>query len=86
MLFRSLGMTVVSNQSVGSTDHEAFNDVGLPGFQFLQDHIPGTGGHTNLDPLESIQAADLMKNATIMASYVWHAAMSDTRVPRKTNR
>jgi len=81
--FRDLGMTVVSNQSVGSTDHEAFNDVGLPGFQFLQDHIPGTGGHTNLDPLESIQAADLMINATIMASYVWHAATANERVARK---
>ena len=82
--FRDLGMTTVSNQSVGSTDHVAFDDVGLPGFQFLQDHIPGTGGHTNLDPFDSIQATDLMKNATIMASYVWHAAMADARVPRKS--
>lgn len=83
--FRDLGMTVVSNQSVGSTDHIAFDEVGLPGFQFLQDHIPGTGGHTNMDFLEGIQANDLMKNATIMASFVYHAAMADTRVPRKGN-
>ena len=84
--FRDLGMTAVSNQSVGSTDHVAFDDVGLPGFQFLQDHTPGTGGHTNLDPYDSIQAADLIKNATIMASYVWHAAMADARVARKATR
>ena len=84
--FRDLGMTAVSNQSVGSTDHIAFDEVGLPGFQFLQDHTPGTGGHTNLDPYESIQSADLIKNATIMASYVWHAAMADERVARKTIR
>jgi carboxypeptidase Q len=84
--FRDLGMTAVSNQSVGSTDHVPFDDVGLPGFQFLQDHIPGTGGHTNLDPYDSIQSADLMKNATIMASYVWHAAMSNDRIPRKITR
>jgi Zn-dependent M28 family amino/carboxypeptidase len=54
--FRDLGMTAVSNQSVGSTDHIAFDEVGLPGFQFLQDHIPGSGGHTNLDFYDTIQA------------------------------
>ncbi|MCC7003716.1 MAG: hypothetical protein IT357_16275, partial [Gemmatimonadaceae bacterium] len=81
--FRDLGMTAVSNQSVGSTDHIAFDEVGLPGFQFLQDRIPGTGGHTNLDFLESIQAQDLMKNAVIMAAYVYHAAMANERIPRK---
>ena len=84
--FRDMGMTVVSNQSVGSTDHVAFDEVGLPGFQFLQDRLPGSGGHTNLDPLESIQADDLMKNAVIMASYAYHAAMSDARIPRKIAR
>ena len=82
--FRDLGMTMVSNQSLGSTDHVAFDDVGLPGFQFLQDRTPGTAGHTNLDYLEGIQPEDLMKNATIMASYIYHAAMATERVPRKT--
>jgi hypothetical protein len=81
--FRDLGMTAVSNQSVGSTDHIAFDEVGLNGFQFLQDRTPGTGGHTNLDFLEAIQAEDLMKNATIMASYAYHAAMADQLIPRK---
>jgi len=81
--FRDLGMTAVSNQSVGSTDHIPFDEVGLPGFQFLQDRTPGTAGHTNLDFLEGIQPEDLMKNATIMASYVYHAAMATQRVPRK---
>ncbi len=81
--FRDLGMTAVSNQSLGSTDHVAFDEVGLPGFQFIQDHIPGTGGHTNLDFYDTIQAADLMKNAVIMASFAYHAANADARIPRK---
>jgi hypothetical protein len=80
--FRDLGMTVVSNQSVGSTDHVSFDEVGLPGFQFLQDHVPGTGGHTNMDFYDSIQPEDLMKNAVIMASYAYHAAMSGDKMPR----
>ena len=84
--FRDLGMTAVSNQSVGSTDHVAFDEVGLPGIQFLQDHVPGEGGHTNLDFYDTIQAEDLMKNATIMAAYVYHAAMADRRLARKDGK
>lgn len=81
--FGDFGMTMVSNQSLGSTDHVAFDEVGLPGFQFLQDRTPGTGGHTNLDALETIQEQDLMKNATVMAAYVYHAAMAERMLPRK---
>jgi hypothetical protein len=78
-----LGFTAISIQSVGSTDHVSFNAVGLPGFQFIQDRIPGTAGHTNLDFLDTLQADDLMKNAVIMAAFAYYAAMSDKLMPRK---
>lgn len=81
--FHDMGMTMVSNQSLGSTDHVAFDEVGLPGFQFLQDRVPGGGGHTNLDPYDTLPIEDLMKNAVIMASYAYHAAMSEERIPVK---
>jgi len=84
--FRDLGMTMVSTQSLGSTDHVSFDEVGLPGFQYLQDRTPGTAGHTNLDYLEGIQPEDLMKNATIMASYIYHAAMATEKIPRKSKK
>ena len=81
--FKDFGMTVVSNQGVGSTDHVSFDEVGLPGFQFLQDRVPAEGGHTNLDFYDTVQAPDMMKNAVVMAAYVYHAAMADARMPRK---
>lgn len=81
--FEDFGMTAVSIQSLCCTDHVAFDEVGLPGFQFIQDRVPGGGGHSNLDPLEAIPAEDLMKNAVVMASYAWHAATSDEPMPRK---
>lgn len=81
--FKDLGMSAVSILGVGSTDHIAFDRVGLPGFQFLQDRVGGTGGHTNLDYIETIPADDMKKNATIVAAFAYHAAMADSKVPRK---
>jgi len=84
--FRDFGFETLSIQSVGSTDHIPFDAAGLPGFQFIQDRIAGTGGHTNLDYLDTLSAEDLMKNAVVMAAFAYDAAMSDERIPRKTRR
>jgi hypothetical protein len=81
--FRDFGLTAISIQSVGSTDHVAFDAAGLPGFQFIQDRIAGTAGHTNLDFLDTLSADDLMKNAVVEAAFAYQAAMADERVPRK---
>ncbi len=81
--FRDMGMTTISVQSVGSTDHIPFDNAGLPAFQFLQARVGGTGGHTNLDYFDTLPVEELMKNAVIMASFVYHAAMSKSRIPRK---
>ncbi len=78
-----MGMKTISVQSRGSTDHVPFNAVGLPGFQFLQARVGGTGGHTNMDFFDTIPIEDLMKNAVIMTTFVYHAAMTDERIPRK---
>jgi hypothetical protein len=80
---RDMGMTTISPQGVGSTDHVAFDEVGLPGYQFLQARVGGTGGHTNLDPFDTIPLDHLRKNAVIMAVFVYHAAMADQLLPRK---
>jgi carboxypeptidase Q len=81
-----MGMTTISPQGVGSTDHVPFDDVGLPAFQFLQARVGGTGGHTNLDSFDTIPLDDLRKNAVIMAVFVYHAAMTDKVLPRRGSR
>jgi len=83
--FRALGMTTLSMRSVGATDHVAFDQVGLPGFQFIQDPLEyGTHSHhTNMDVYDRLQGEDLMKNAVIVASFVYHAANRDGLLPRK---
>jgi len=81
--FKDLGMTTIGSQSVGSTDHIPFDKAGLPAFQFLQDRVGGTGGHTNLDFYDTIPIEDIKKNAVIVASFVYHTAMLNNSLPRK---
>jgi carboxypeptidase Q len=83
--FRNIGMTTLTIRNTGSTDHVAFDEVGLPGFQFIQDPVEYSSHshHSNMDLYERIQPEDMMKNAVIIASYVYHAANRDELVPRK---
>jgi carboxypeptidase Q len=83
---RSLGMTTLTIRNTGGTDHLAFDEVGLPGFQFIQDPVEYSthSHHTNMDLYDRAQAEDLMKNSVIIASFVYHTANRDTLLPRKT--
>ena len=83
--FRNLGMTTLTIRNTGSTDHVPFDEVGLPGFQFVQDPVEYSSHshHSNMDLYERIQPEDMMKNAVIIASFVYHAANRDDLLPRK---
>jgi len=82
---KNLGMTTLTIRNTGGTDHLAFDEVGLPGFQFIQDPIEYNSRthHSNMDVYERVQASDMMKNAVIVASFAYHAANRDERLPRK---
>lgn len=83
--FHDLGATTLTIRNTGGTDHLAFDAVGLPGFQFIQDPIEyGTRTHhTNVDTYDHLQPADLKQAAVIIASFVYHTAMRDEKLPRK---
>jgi carboxypeptidase Q len=83
--FANLGMTTLSLQNTGGTDHLSFDAVGLPGFQFIQDPLEydTRTHHSNMDDYERLQAADVMKNAVIVATFVYHAANRESMLPRK---
>jgi hypothetical protein len=83
--FRSLGMTTLTIRNTGGTDHLAFDAVGLPGFQFIQDEVEydTMTHHTNLDSYERLQPGDVQKMATIAAGFAYLAANRDERLPRK---
>ena len=83
--FADLGATTVTMQNTGGTDHLSFDAIGLAGFQFIQDPIEYNTRthHTNMDSYDHLQPADLMQAATIVASFVYNAAMRDEKLPRK---
>jgi carboxypeptidase Q len=81
---KDLGFTTISLRNTGSTDHVPFDQVGLPGFQFIQD--PRDYGtvthHSNQDTYERLSEPDLRQAATIMAIFVYNAAQRDAMMPR----
>ncbi len=83
--FENLGMKTLTIQNTSGTDHLSFDAVGIPGFQFIQDEVEydTRTHHSNMDVWERLQAGDMMKNAVIVASFVYHAANRDQALPRK---
>jgi hypothetical protein len=83
--FHNLGMTTLTPRDTGGTDHLAFDAVGLPGFQFIQDEVEydTRTHHSNMDVYERIQETDMKQMAVIVASFVYHTANRAQLLPRK---
>jgi len=82
--FADMGASTVTIRNTTGTDHLAFDAVGLPAFQFIQDEIEyGRGYHTTMDTYERLVVADLKQNAVITASFVYNAAMRNVKIPGK---
>lgn len=83
--FKDWNATTVSLSNTGGTDHLSFDAIGLPGFQFIQDPMEyGTWTHhSTMDSYERLVEEDMKHNAIIVASFVYHAAMRDEKLPRK---
>ena len=84
--FNDMGVETVTIKKTTGTDHIPFNEIGLPGFQFIQDPINymTRTHHTNVDVVDNLIEGDLIHNALVIASVVYHAAMMDEKMPRKT--
>jgi carboxypeptidase Q len=83
--FHDMGAKTVTINNTGGTDHQAFDGVGIPGFQFIQDEIEYNTRthHTNMDTYDHLVPEDLKQISVIVASFVYHTAMRDEKIPRK---
>ena len=76
--------TIINRIDVGS-DHESVDNIGLPGFNFLQDELVyETRTHySNLDTVDQLRAADLEQAAIVGAIFLWNASQRQAMLPRK---
>jgi carboxypeptidase Q len=83
--FNDLGASTVTPSNTGGTDHQAFDGIGLPGFQFIQDPIEygSRTWHSTMDVWDRAQEEDMKQAATLMAAFAYNAAMRDEKFPRK---
>lgn len=83
--FRDEGVSTITIRNTGGTDHLSFDDVGLPGFQFVQDPLDynTVTHHSNMDTFDHVQPPDLMQAAAVVASVVYSAANRSEMLPRK---
>jgi hypothetical protein len=83
--FKSLGARRNNIEPVGSTDHLAFIDAGVPGFNPIQDYAnyDVRTHHTNVDTPERLDEKDLQQAAIVMATFAYNAANLDRKIPHK---
>jgi len=84
--FSDLGAETLTPSNTGGTDHTSFDAINLPGFQFIQDPIDywTRTHHSNEDVFDRVPPDDLKQAATILAAFVYNAAMADEKLPRKS--
>ncbi|HEX7315538.1 MAG TPA: M20/M25/M40 family metallo-hydrolase [Pyrinomonadaceae bacterium] len=80
--------TTVTAANAGGSDFLSFDAVGLNGIDFLQDDLEyGTRTwHSNQDNYDRVIPEDLKQAATIVAAFVYNAAMMDGMLPRKPQK
>ncbi|HEX2609186.1 MAG TPA: M20/M25/M40 family metallo-hydrolase [Flavisolibacter sp.] len=83
--FNDMGATTITINNTGGTDHLSFDAIGIPGFQFIQDPLEydTRTHHTNMDTYDHLVADDLKQASMIVASFVYHTAMREEKIPRK---
>ncbi|HWM92114.1 MAG TPA: M20/M25/M40 family metallo-hydrolase [Thermoanaerobaculia bacterium] len=82
--FHDIGADTVTLRATGGTDHEAFLDVGLPGFQFVQDRLDYSARthHSNLDAFDHLDRDALVQASVVVASFLYNAATRPEKLPR----
>jgi hypothetical protein len=83
--FESMGMNTITIANTGGTDHQSYDAVDLPGFQFIQDPLEydTRTHHSNMDLWDRVQEGDLRQMVTIVSTFVYQAANRPEMFPRK---
>jgi Iap family predicted aminopeptidase len=82
---RGLGVSTLSPRIVSGSDYVAFDEVGIPAFQFIQDRLEYNSRthHSNMDVYDRVQRDDAVQMAVVAATFAYNTAMRDEKLPRK---
>ncbi len=82
--FQDLGVTTFTLKHTDFTDHVSFDNVGLPGFQFIQDPLDyeTVTHHSDMDTYDHAIPEDLMQASAVVAALVYDLANDDEALPR----
>jgi Zn-dependent M28 family amino/carboxypeptidase len=71
-------------EPVGATDHLSFTEVGVPGFNPIQDYenYDIRTHHTNMDTADRVNVEDIRQAAAVMAWFAYKSAMEDRKIAR----
>jgi hypothetical protein len=85
---KDLGVRRNIEAGIGSTDHVAFREAGIPGFNPVQDYVTYDvrTHHTNVDTYERVRPEDLRQNAIVLAWFAYNASVTDQKFPRPEPR
>lgn len=80
----NIGAIMPSPGHIGATDHLSFLDVGIPGFQAVQEYVnyDVRTHHTNMDTAERLDMNALKQASTVMAAVLYQASMRDGTFPK----
>ncbi|WP_158794280.1 M20/M25/M40 family metallo-hydrolase [Granulicella sp. L60] len=80
-----LGVTTISYRNTGGTDHLAFDAVGLPGFQYIQDPMDyeTRTHHSDMDTYDRLHPLDLEQAAVVEAIFLYNTSEREAMMPRK---
>jgi carboxypeptidase Q len=83
--FKENGNGTVTLQNANQTDHELFDALNIPAFQFIQDPLNYISAvhHTSMDVTEYVNETDLRESAVIVAYLIYKVAMQDELLPRR---
>lgn len=82
--FASMGAKDVVIQRTGGTDHVFMQQVGIPGFQFVQDGLDYDSRvhHTSIDTFDHLKADDMRQGSMVLAGMLLNAANAEKALPR----
>ena len=82
---KDMSARTITVSNAGGSDFLSFDAIGLVGLDFLQDDIEygRRTWHSSQDTYDRILADDVKQAATVVAAFIYNAAMTDQKLPRK---